>query len=167
MKYISITALAFLLLFTGCNKRYWYRQKISLSISKPKPYKGTVWVEFSNKTVEHLNGNYEQPILNSAYKEFKRIGLTKKESSEADYKFKINLYLDSSITGRPSPYSISSTRFYKNKALNLEYEFVHIKTGKIIRRFNEDIYFFDDTYRDIGRCAHMVRYAVKALRDDK
>jgi hypothetical protein len=138
-----------------------------LSFKKPKPYQGTVWVEFSNRTADFLNGNYEQPVLHTAYKEFKRIGLTKKEAIEADYKFRINIYIDSTITGRPSPHSISSIRFYKSKALNLEYEFVHIKTGKVIRRFNEDIYFFGDEYRDIGRCTHMVKYAVKALRDDK
>jgi uncharacterized protein YktA (UPF0223 family) len=164
-KHIAIFALIVLTL-GGCQKRYWYRQKIDLRLLK-KPYQGTVHVTFTNLTPKELVGDYEKKSMASAYRSFKRIGLRKSENLEkSDYHLDVEIYIDSIISKRPTGFGISAKEL-QTKSLNIDFVFRDVKNKRVLHKFHHDIFFFDYPARDVGRCAHMVKHSVLNLKDDK
>jgi hypothetical protein len=169
IKYFVLGILLVSLLSAGCQKRYWYRQKVDLKLTRTK-YLGTVHVTCSNHNPNELIGSYEKGSIDAAYRGFKKIGLKQLlnnvDPAKADYQLHIDIYLDSAVTLRPVSRGIGVAE-YRSKAINIDFTFKDLKNKRVIHRFQHDIFYFDYPYRDLGRTTHMVKHSVISLKDDK
>ncbi len=155
----------------GCGQRYWYRLK--LDGASVKRY--TVKVEVVNHTPKLLSEDFETILKKGAFRELKKFGYYETPKDSPDYflvmqiavdsfnmllydkQTKIAIYSDS-IVKAPNVYRYNRTL----RAILMQCDLVQRKPLKRKWTGYEDIYYFNDYRRDVGRSEGVVRYLIRS-----
>jgi len=165
--------LAILFIISGCGKRYWYRIKIR------GQYKSThaIKIEVRNYSPEFLSKAFEDKLIEVSRRQLKKVGYIVSPKDSPVFRFVLSMRVDSfnavlRENQRPSfvvqnPYDFSlkqsQMNYYRNAVKNLLFEcqFLPYKNPIPNWTVQNDLYFFNDYQRDLGRSAGMVRYIIK------
>jgi hypothetical protein len=164
-----------LLFYVGCGQRYWYRLK--LDGTSVKRY--TIKVDIVNHTPELLTPDFETLLKRGALKELKKYGYYESPKDSPDYFLVLQLAVDSfnmalfreqtkiaiysdSIVKSPEAYRFNRTvrAILMQCDLLQRKPFLHAWTGY------DDVYYFDDFRRDVGRCESVLRFVIRQ-REEK
>jgi hypothetical protein len=163
------------LLLSSCGKRYWYRLK--LRDSKPLY---SVRVKVINQSPSYISPKFEEEMKVASLKELKKKGFIPSVKDSPMYEFVLRLEVDSfnaGVRNFRSEYpgyqpdlsharSVSSSGVYNFrkpvKAMMIRCKLQHFKNKSSVWENNEDLYFFNDYRKDLGRTYGMVRYLIRS-----
>lgn len=160
-----------LLIFSGCGQRYWYRLK--LDGSSVQRY--TVKVDVVNHTPKLVSSDFENILKRGALKELKKFGYYETPKDSPDYFLVLQLAIDSfntalyhqqtkiaiytdSVINSPNAYKFNRTV----RAVLMQCDLVKRKPLKRVWTNYEDIYYFDDFRRDVGRSEGVIRFLIRS-----
>ncbi|MES2560026.1 MAG: hypothetical protein V4590_09820 [Bacteroidota bacterium] len=173
---LRITILVFILVLAcaGCGQRYWYRLK--LDGSSVKRY--SVKVDVVNHTPKLISDDFETILKKGALKELKKNGYYETPKDSPDYflvlqlavdsfnmalyqqQTKIAMYSDSTVKA-PNTYRFKKTV----RAILMQCDLVQRKPLKRKWTGYEDIYYFNDYWRDVGRSEGVIRYLIRSAEE--
>lgn len=168
--------LVCLLILQGCGKRYWFRLKMDGSSVK----RYSVKVDVVNHTPKLLPGEFEAELIKGAFKELKKFGYYETTKDSPDCYLVMQLAVDSfntvmyreqtkiaiytdSIIRSPNAYRLSRTV----RAILMQCDLVQRKPLKRVWTNYEDIFYFNDYRRDVGRSEGVVRYLIRAACEEQ
>lgn len=158
----------------GCGQRYWYRLKLDGSSIK----RYTVKVNVVNHTPKLISHEFEDVLKNGALKELKKVGYYETPKDSPDFflvlqlaidsfnmvlyqeQKKIAIYSDSTVKD-PNSYKLKKTL----RAVLMQCDLVQRKPLKRKWSAYEDIYYFNDYWRDLGRSEGVVRYLIRSAEE--
>jgi hypothetical protein len=157
-------------LFGGCSKRYWFRNKIDLADSKKYSVKITV----INQAPTFLSDQFVEVMRKSSAKELKRKGYFELPIDSPQFHFTLVLKVDSfnagirDFTKKTATYSTTPSKNYYTfrhtvKAILFNCEMRNYKQGWMQWEAADDLYYFGED-RDLGRSVGMVRYLIKSAK---
>lgn len=165
-----------LFIFCGCGQRYWYRLK--LDGSSVQRY--TVKVDVVNHTPKLVSQDFESVLKRGALKELKKFGYYETPKDSPDFflvlqlavdsfntalyhqQTKIAIYTDSVLT-IPNAYKFNRTV----RAVLMQCDLVKRKPLKRVWTNYEDIYYFGDFRRDVGRSEGVIRFLIRSACENE
>lgn len=171
---IIILSVILLLAFAGCGKRYWYR--IKLDGSSVKRY--TIKVNVVNHSPNLISNEFEEILKKGALRELKKTGYYETPKDSPDFflvmqlaidsfnmilyqeQKKIAIYSDSAVKA-PNVYRLKKTV----RAVLMQCDLVQRKPLQRKWTAYEDIFYFNDYWRDIGRSEGVVRYLIRSAEE--
>lgn len=171
---IIILGLIFSLAFAGCGQRYWYRLK--LDGSSVKRY--TVKVNVVNHTPTLISDEFEEILKKGAFKELKKIGYYETPKDSPDFflvlqlavdSFNMVLYQEQKKIAMYSDSAVKDPNVYRFKktvrAILMQCDLVQRKPLKRKWTAYEDIFYFNEYRRDMGRSESVVRYLIRSAEE--
>lgn len=170
----GVIFLVFMLM--GCGQRYWYRLKLDGSSIK----RYTIKVDVVNHTPKLLSQDFEAILKKGALKELKKFGYYETPKDSPDYFLVLQLAIDSfntalynqqtkiaiytdSVVKAPNAYKFNRTV----RAILMQCDLVQRKPLKRKWTNYEDIFYFDDFRRDVGRSEGVVRFLIRSACEDQ
>lgn len=173
--HISISVLiGVLLLLSSCQQRYWFRIKLR------NEYKRThsIRIDVNNYSPQFLGPEFVQYMRDASKKQLKKEGYIISPKDTPAFRFVLSMYVDSFnatiltnnkpgfITNNPNSFSLTNPNVYKFrnsvKAILFECQLMPYKNPIPNWSERNDLYFFNDYERDIGRSVGMVRYLIRS-----
>lgn len=168
-KSLLVFSIALLLLFSACQKRYWYRIKLRTKVHP------TVKVKVVNFSPEILNEFFEVEMLEACRKQLRKDGFQTTSKDSANYEFELVMKVDTfnaTIVGfrnmgvnNPSQTftnrQVGVERFDNIGSILLETRMWVMKTKSVRFHIYDDVYFFDEPSRDRRRSRGVVRYMIR------
>jgi hypothetical protein len=139
-----------ILLFSGCTKRYWYRNKIDVPHSK----KYSVEIKIVNRSPEFLNNEFIDAMHKAATKSLEKFGYYETRAKSTRFVYTLVLSVDSF-------YKPVNTLYYKFGIGHIIFK-AQLDDTKYGRRWSRDdyIHFFAEK-RDVSRSASVVRHLIR------
>ncbi|MCU0442778.1 MAG: hypothetical protein MUE96_10305 [Bacteroidia bacterium] len=167
-KAVLVLSIAFALLATGCQKRYWYRIKLRSQQTH------SVKVRILNLSPHILNGDFELEMLNACNKQLQKEGFQVLTKDSTQYQFELVMKLDTfnaNIIKDGVKSDASGEIEYKVKPIK-SVGFILLETRMWVTKSNstrfdicDDLYFFDQPRRDRRRSRGVVRFMIRVGND--
>lgn len=156
-----------LLLFCGCQKRYWFRSTIDIGNSKKYSVKITV----INDAPDFLSDKFVEVMRKRSAKSLKHKGYFEVPIDSPQFHFILTLKVDSFNAGvrnynrqsaiyTPTPQKNYYAFKHTVKAIMINCTLKNYKQGWTKWEVFDDLYYFGE-YRDIGRSEGMVKALIK------
>jgi PBP1b-binding outer membrane lipoprotein LpoB len=163
-QYIA-TICIMLIVFSSCQQRYWYRNKIQLTLT---PKKEIVKITIVNESPNHFVKNIDKKLTQVSAKELKRRGLIMDSLRKPVFDFFVTIRIDSFDTKGIGFHSIPrfNTYSYSNKnvkAILFTYRLKNLKTGQVVSSFGNELYYHGIGTKDLSRCMQMVKYSIRSI----
>lgn len=173
MRYPFYAMLLCLTLLSSCGRRYWYRIKL-----RDAKQLYSIRVSVMNLSPGYLSNEFGEELKVSCLKELRRKGYIPSVKDSPAFEFVLTMQVDSFNAGirnytkgyaeyipdaaKPRSTSSGIYAFRKPvKALALDCRLQHYKTKIAVWDANDDLFFFNDYYKDLGRSDGMVRYLIR------
>jgi hypothetical protein len=173
-----IVSICLLVLLGGCGKRYWYR----ITLKDPKK-KQLVKVNIQNLSPQFLSDEFAEEMRHAILKELKKKGYVLSVKDSPMYEFVLKLGIDSFNAGvrnytkehaeyvnEPSRLkSTSSVYTFRKpvKAIMISCRLQIYRSKAMVWENNDDLYFFNEYMKDLGRCDGMIRYLIRNAEPPK
>lgn len=160
--------ISILLLFSlsSCQQRYWYRNKIQLTLSTKKEI---VRITVINESPNHFVKNIEKKLIQVSARELKRRGLVLDTLRKPLFDFIVTMRIDSfdtkGIAFHSIPNSFISYPYSQRnvKAVLFTYQLKNLKTGQVVSSFGNELYYHGIGTKDLSRCMQMVKYSIRSI----
>jgi hypothetical protein len=163
-KWLGVCACLCVLLFSDCNKRYWYRTKIDV----PRSNKYSVEIHIENQSPEILSKEFTDAMHKAAAKGLKKYGYYETHVKSPRYIFTLVLEMDSfnqskrHFDNHNIPHSLLLGNYnyaYGVGAIVFRSQLMDTRYGPKWSKYY-DIYYFGEK-RDISRSAGVVKFLIK------
>jgi hypothetical protein len=166
-----LVVLLCLIMISGCGKRYWYRIKL-----RDARQLYSIKVSMVNLSPQYLSQEFMDELKVGCLKELKRKGYIPSVKDSPVFEFVLRIEVDSfnagirnytkdyaeyvpegSKTKGPAVYTFRKPV----KAIMFNCRLQHFKTKVAVWDTSEDLYFFNDYMKDLGRSDGMIRYLIR------
>lgn len=160
-----------LLIVSGCGKRYWYRIKL-----RDAKQLYSIKISILNMSPNYLSQEFVDELKVGCLKELKRKGYIPSVKDSPVFEFVLRIEVDSFNAGirnyskgyaeyvpdgsKPKGSGIYAFR-KPVKAIMFDCRLQHFKTKMAVWDVSDDLYFFNDYMKDLGRSDGMVRYLIR------
>lgn len=164
MKRTTILLFILALTLTNCGRLYWQRNKVR---STGKNLNRSMGVQIDNRVPHIFTNDFEEQLKEECTKEFIRMGYKINYTDSPDYWCFVKINLDSfKVSG---VYAFSSARLItwrtiekaKVYSIMFDYQIKHAKTHRNKWVGQNDIYYFDNIYRNTKRSINMIKYSIR------
>ncbi|OYU97552.1 MAG: hypothetical protein CFE21_04465 [Bacteroidetes bacterium B1(2017)] len=164
--YFLNLVVGFSLLFSACNERYLYRNKVHAEKKR-----GTVTIKIINQAPQKLNAVFEEEVREYCIKRLGKEGY-RYTTKNPQYEVVLEMSLDSSFnTGINYANKGTSTDYYiysvMSKTLTLNMEAKYINTNHIVWVDKYELYFFDTFKRDLNRTKGVLKYMLSGINETR
>lgn len=180
-KYVIPFLAIVCILMAGCEKRYWYRQKVRVFTfnRKVKTMRYTV----NNFSPQFLSNKYEKEMEDYGFKKLYKKGFEESKRDTPQYIVTISFRVDSFKTEYSRHFMVGRTyrvrksddsnpiyEYYAGsdmvKQITIEYSLYHVKTQFKLWETKSELYFLDNEWRDISRSKSMMGDALRKMPID-
>lgn len=159
----QIAWVVLFILISACHKRYWQRRVVHVQRGKQ-----SIKVVVDNKVSYVFKDGFNLALKKSCEKEFEKMGYSLIYKDSPDFVANIRINLDSFpvngvyVLGKGGPTAFWQT-YKKTKvyALLFDYKITYMKNNAIKWEEHNDIYYFDDVYRNSNRATNMIKYTIR------
>jgi hypothetical protein len=163
---ISIIFMLLILVFSSCQKRYWYRSFVWGSSKNLTP----VNIVLNNSSTQLLNKTFEDEILAACKKQLQKKGF-KITPKKAALTFELNIKVDKFTVSGLAYYGgqkIYLYPYYDKDVKAILLDCYLFETKKDLRwkvwENSNDLYFFGKQKRDMRRTKSMVKYLIRSAK---
>ncbi len=160
---LMILTIAVLLLL-GCHQRYWQRKVVFV----PQKATQSVRVIIDNKVPYVFKDDFNAVLKKTCEKEFERMGYSIIAKDSPSFIANIKIDMDSFpvngvyVLGKGGPtYFWQAYKKTKVYALLFDYKISYLKGGAIKWEEHNDIYYFDDVFKNSKRANNMIKYTIR------
>lgn len=160
---IGLVFVLLLLLSMGCQKRYWHRK-----VSYTKKATQSIMVVIDNKVPYVFRDDFNSTLKKTCEKEFESMGYSLVYKDSPDFVANVKIDMDSFsvngvyVLGKGGPsffwQAYKKTRVY---ALLFDYKISYVRNKAIKWEEHNDIYYFDDVYKNSSRANNMIKYTIR------
>jgi hypothetical protein len=165
---LCLLIIALTHLFTGCDKRYWYRQKVKQALVSAPPRYGKINVVVRNTSPAYLSRKFERSVRGYCLYSLRRKGFTDADEDTADFDLVLQMRIDSFlVSGITKPYMRYNYYYYNYvhvvRQITIRYELVKGARRSTCWDFQNEYYFFDDEPVDLKRTRSMINYSLRQM----
>lgn len=160
----KIGALFLFIIIIGCNKIYWHRAKVSSSVVKTQ----SIIVQINNTVPYAFKPDFNKELKKYCEVEFARMGYKIKETLPADFVATITINKDSFPVNGSYVFSKGGSSYFwqaykktKVHALLFKYDIKHTINNATKWHEENDVYYFDDVYKNSRRTKNMIKYTIR------
>jgi hypothetical protein len=159
----SVMLTIAVLLLLGCHKRYWDRR-----VGAPQKPRQSIRVVIDNKVPYVFKDGFTTVLKKTCEKEFEDMGYSTIYKDSPHFIANITIDMDSFpvkgvyVLGKGGPtYFWQAYKKTKVYALLFDYKISYLKGGAIKWEEHNDIYYFDDVFKNSRRANNMIKYTIR------